>query len=435
MRRLCELKCLKQCSEESYSIEDTIYNCPKCGSLLDVSHRISNINYFCAAYNLKNKNKNHLRENFRNSGVWRYKELVLPDILSDNIITTHEGNNPLIRTNRLSDLFGIKNLYVKLCGNNYTGSFKDLGMTVLVSSVKQAIKNGKKIKAIGCASTGDTSASLSLYAAIAGIPSIILLPRNKVSKAQLIQPIATGSKVFAVDTDFDGCMKLIQKLANDDHIYLANSKNCLRIEGQKSIAFEIYDSLQGVVPDWIVLPSGNLGNSYALYKGFKMLKDLGCTDKMPRLLLAQSASANPLYQSYKNKSDLKPIKAKKTLATAIQIGDPVSADRAAIALQETNGIVEQSTDQELSDIASQVDQCGFYTCPHTAVGFASLKKNLNTHIKPDDTVVVISTANALKFTEFKLNYHNRSLRGIDSKHANNIVEIDNNYKKILNQIS
>ena len=281
-----------------------------------------------------------------NSGVWRFQEFVIPNISKDNIITTHEGNNPLVKRSGVQDILGIDNVYVKLSGNNYTGSFKDLGMTVLVSVVNDAIKQGKKIKAIGCASTGDTSASLSMYSAIAGIPSIIFLPKNKVSPAQLIQPISTGSKVFAIDTDFDGCMKLIQKLADDKHIYLANSKNPLRIEGQKTIAFELFENMNHKIPDWIVLPSGNLGNSYAIYKGFKLLKDLKFTDRLPRLLLAQSSNANPLYKAYKNNSNIKPIKAKNTLATAIQIGDPVSAERSMLALKETNGVVEQATDQQ-----------------------------------------------------------------------------------------
>lgn len=427
---ICYLQCFNNCCETQYSVSDAIYNCPKCGGLLDVVHDIKKLK---SSKSLSWKViLKHKRNAINSSGVWRYRELIMPNISPDNIVTTLEGNNPLIQNNNLKKILGINKVYVKLSGNNYTGSFKDLGMTVLVSVVNDAIKNGKNIKAIGCASTGDTSASLSMYAAIAGIPSVIFLPKNKVSTAQLIQPIATGSKVFALDTDFDGCMKLIQKLADDGHIYLANSKNPLRIEGQKSIAFELYENLYYKIPDWIVLPSGNLGNSYAIYKGFKLLKDIGCTRKMPKLLLAQSSNANPLYTAYKNNTDIKPIKAKNTLATAIQIGDPVSASRALLALKKSNGIVEQVTDQELSDISAKIDQCGLYTCPHTAVAFAALKKSIkNNTVKKNESVVVISTANALKFTEFKLNYHMKTLEKIKSKFANNIINVSADYDDIL----
>ena len=431
----CSLQCFNKCCDKKYDITCSIYNCPKCGSLLDVVHNINELkkinNKFTweLSHSLrKGKPENHLH----NSGVWRFHEFVMPSISHENVITTYEGNNPLLQYKNLKQILGLDSVHVKLSGNNYTGSFKDLGMTVLVSVVNDAIKKGKKIKAIGCASTGDTSASLSMYSAIAGIPSVIFLPKNKVSTAQLIQPIATGSKVFALDTDFDGCMKLVQKLAENGHIYLANSKNALRIEGQKTIAFELYENLNYKLPDWIVLPSGNLGNAYALFKGFKLLKELKFINKLPRLLLAQSSNANPLYRAFINKTNIKPTKAKNTLATAIQIGDPVSAPRAMLALRETNGVVEQATDQELSDISAKIDNKGLYTCPHTAVAFASLKKAIDKGIiKNDEIVVVISTANALKFTEFKLNYHMKNIPDIKSKFSNSVIDASADYDDIL----
>jgi threonine synthase len=168
----------------------------------------------------------------------------------------------------LGEKIDVPDLWVKLCGNSHTGSFKDLGMTVLVSVVKQMISDGAPIKAVACASTGDTSAALAAYAAIANIPSIVLLPKGKVSIEQLIQPISNGAKVLSIDTDFDGCMKIVQQLTADPTIYLANSMNSLRIEGQKTVGIEIVQQLQWQVPDWIVIPAGNLGNISALGKGF-----------------------------------------------------------------------------------------------------------------------------------------------------------------------
>ena len=371
------------------------------------------------------------------SGVWRYKEFVIPQLKNNDIITLGEGNSPCITTAGLKDYFKIDNIVVKLCGNNYTGSFKDLGMTVLVSTVKHAINNAdKNIQAIGCASTGDTSAALAAYSAAAQVPSIILLPKNKISKAQLIQPIASGANVLAVDTDFDGCMEIIQKLADSGIIYLANSKNALRIEGQKTIAFELFEQLDDKAPDWIAIPSGNLGNSYAIYKGFRLLYDLGMIKKMPRLLLAQASQANPLYLAFKNKlSVIKPIKAKNTLATAIQIGNPVSAARSLLALKETNGIVEQVSEQDLCDTAANIDRLGLYVCPHTAVALSAVKAAKEKDIiKQSDSVVVISTANALKFTEFKINYHTEKIKDIKHSYPGSLTELPADYDKIVKHI-
>ena len=432
------LKCLNNCTDNSWNITDTVYECPYCGSLLDVAHSVTQLQ---AKTNMFWKNNFKARrlsfERNDQSGVWRYKEFVIPQLNEHNIITLGEGNSPCVTSGGLKEFFRIDNILVKLCGNNYTGSFKDLGMTALVSTLHHAINDmNKNIRAVGCASTGDTSAALAAYSAAAQIPSVILLPKNKISKAQLIQPIASGANVLALDTDFDGCMQIIQRLADDGIVYLANSKNALRIEGQKTIAFELFEQLDDKAPDWIAIPSGNLGNSYAIYKGFKLLYDMGIIKKLPRLLLAQSSKANPLYLAFKNKlNHVKSVKAKDTLATAIQIGNPVSAKRSLLALKETNGIVEEVSEQELCDIAAAVDRTGLYVCPHTAVALAAVKSAREKNIvNQSDNVVVISTANALKFTEFKVNYHTENIKGIQHRYTGNLTELPADYDKIVKHI-
>jgi threonine synthase len=328
-------------------------------------------------------------------------------------------------------------LWIKLCGNSHTGSFKDLGMTVLVSVVKQMMAQGSSVKAVACASTGDTSAALAAYAAYAGIPAIIFLPAGKVSTAQLIQPVANGAHVLALDTDFDGCMKIVQEVTQDNSIYLANSMNSLRIEGQKTVGIEILRQFDWEVPDWIVIPVGNLGNISALHKGFELMMDLGLITRMPRLVAAQAAKANPFYESFKNGFKRKvSMKAQDTLANAIRIGDPVSYTKAVKAIQETDGIVEQATEHELAAAAAHADLTGMFTCPHTGVALAVLSKLIKSGvIKSGDKTVVISTAHGLKFTDFKVGYHESKLEGVTSEFANPAVRLPADPKAVKAEIA
>jgi threonine synthase len=356
------------------------------------------------------------------SGVWSKRELVLPELPVEDIVTLQEGFTPLFNAQKLAQEINIKSLCIKLCGNSHTGSFKDLGMTVLVSQVNHLIKNKVPIKAVACASTGDTSAALSAYCARAGIPSIVFLPAGKISVAQLVQPISNGSVVLALDTDFDGCMKIVQEVTADKSIYLANSMNSLRIEGQKTISYELCQEMGWQLPDVLIIPGGNLGNVSALAKGIDDLLELGLISKKPRIIVAQAENANPFYQAYKKNFDkLEPVQAKKTLASAIQIGNPVSYSKAEQAIKSYNGIVEQVSEQELSDAAHRADKIGLYCCPHTGVALGALfklrEKNL---VSSEESVVVISTAHGLKFSEFKAGYHEQKLEGISPKYANAI---------------
>lgn len=341
------------------------------------------------------------------SGVWGKKEWVLPQIDNDNIVSLYEGGTNLFRAERFGKMLGLDDLWIKLCGNSHSGSFKDLGMTVLMSQVKQMISEGAPIKAVVCASTGDTSAALAVYCAAAGIQSIVLLPKGKISIAQLIQPISNGALVLSLDTDFDGCMSIVQEITKDETMYLANSMNSLRIEGQKTVSIEIVQQFDWETPDVFIIPGGNLGNVSALGNGLLMMRDLGLISKLPRIIVAQSELANPLYRSYlKNFETFEPIQAQKTLASAIQIGNPVSVEKAIRTLKQFNGIVEQATEQELADAAALGDKTGMFNCPHTGVALAVLIKLLAAgKIDKSERVVVISTAHGLKFTDFKVRYH------------------------------
>ncbi len=359
------------------------------------------------------------------SGVWGMREWVVPDLYDENVVSMYEGNSNLFWAERLGDKLNVPNLWVKLCGNSHTGSFKDLGMTVLVSVVKQMMANGSPVRAVACASTGDTSAALAAYAAAAGIPAIVFLPSDRVSRAQLIQPIANGAHVLALETDFDGCMRIVRQITQDNSIYLANSMNSLRIEGQKTIAVEIVRQFDWESPDWIVMPAGNLGNISALYKGFQLMKDLDIISRMPRLVAAQAARANPFYQSFRNGFKKKvSLPAQSTLASAIQIGNPVSYEKAVQAIQNTDGIVEEASEDELANAGALADRSGMYTCPHTAVALAVLFKLLQRGtIEPEKKVVVISTAHGLKFTRAKLRYHQGNLDEVEIRHSNTLLTL------------
>ena len=418
-------RCFQGCSGH-HSIYDVIYTCPTCGGLLEVHHDIDALKQRSASawLNLLTRRVGTNQWPY-GSGVWNMKEWVIPDLHDENVVSMYEGNSNLFWAERLGQQIGVPDLWVKLCGNSHTGSFKDLGMTVLVSVVKQMMQQGSPVKAVACASTGDTSAALAAYAAAAGIPAVVFLPRNKVSNAQLIQPIANGAHVLALDTDFDGCMQIVKELTQDNSLYLANSMNSLRIEGQKTVGIEIVRQFDWEVPDWIVMPVGNLGNISALYKGLKLLQELGIINKMPRLVAAQAAKANPLFLSAARDFNEKvAIQAEDTLASAIQIGNPVSYEKAVVALQATNGVVAQATEHELANAAALADRTGMYTCPHTAVALAALFQLVEKGVVgATDRAVVISTAHGLKFTRFKTGYHEGMLNEVESQYANPPLEL------------
>jgi threonine synthase len=420
------LRCFAGCPGD-HPLDEAIYRCPRCGSLLDVVHDLDA---------LRSKSAAEWKALFRerradgrfpyDSGVWIRREWALPHVPDSSIVSMGEGGSPLVAARRHGAAIDLDDLWIKQCGTSPTGSFKDLGMTVLVSTVGHAVREQRlSVRAIACASTGDTSAALAAYGAACGLPVVVLLPRGKISTAQLVQPIAAGARVLSLDTDFDGCMAIVQGLAERGLVYLANSMNALRLEGQKTVAFEMTEQLGWEPPAWVVVPSGNLGNAYALFRGFELMKALGVIDRLPRIVAAQAENANPLYRAWSaGKTVVEPLRAAPTLASAIQIGNPVSAPRALRALAATDGVVEQASEQEIADTAARADRTGLYVCPHTAVGLAVAEKlRARGVIAKKDRVVVVSTASGLKFTDAKVGYHDGTLAGIAGHHRNPPLEL------------
>ena len=418
-------QCINEKCNETYQLNTVIYKCKQCDSLLEVRHDMKALaDRSAKAWMKLFEDRYKSTEWPYGSGIWGKKEWVLPQIHNDNIVSLYEGGSNLFWAERFGKLIGLDNLWLKLCGNSHSGSFKDLGMTVLVSQVKQMIAEGAPIQAVACASTGDTSAALAVYFAAAGIQSIVLLPKGKISIAQLVQPIANGALVLSLDTDFDGCMRVVQEITKDETIYLANSMNSLRIEGQKTVGIEIVQQFDWEVPDVIIIPGGNLGNVSALGSGLLMMRDLGIITKLPRIVVAQAERANPLYRSYlKNFETFEPMEAQKTLASAIQIGNPVSIQKAIRTLKQFDGIVMDATEDELANAAALGDTTGMFNCPHTGVALAALIKLIKAgKIDRAEHVVVISTAHGLKFTDFKVNYHEEKL-DFPCRFANKPIEL------------
>ncbi len=430
-------RCIAGCAG-TYPLEQVIYRCPRCGDLLEVVHDLEALRARSAA-----EWKQLFAQRWRSveepwgSGVWGKHEWVAPQLAPANIVSMLEGGTHLTPVPRFAAALRLGDVRVKQCGISHSGSFKDLGMTVLVSMVKQMIARGQPIHAIACASTGDTSAALAAYAAAAQIRAVVILPRGKISTAQLVQPLAAGALVLAVDTDFDGCMRLVQDLADREGVYLANSMNSLRLEGQKTVAIEIAQQLGWTVPDWIVIPGGNLGNVSALGAGFEMLLALGLVDKRPRICVAQAAHASPLHASYQaGWAALEPVKAKTTLASAIQIGNPVSFTKAVRALRAFEGVVEIATEAELADASAHADRDGLFTCPHTGVALAALTKLAGRGlVTRDQRVVVISTASGLKFADFKVGYHEARLTDIPAPAFRNVpIELPEQYDAVRDAV-
>jgi threonine synthase len=402
-----------------WSLDEPVYECPECGGLLEVE---------LADDLLASRTAGEWRELLAgrplglagSSGVWRYREWVLPDLEDDHIVSLGEGGTPLVAARRLSADLGVR-LWVKQCGQSASGSFKDLGMTVLISQVHQMRRHGRSIPAVACASTGDTSAALAAYGAAANIPTLVLLPRGKVSEAQLLQPLAHGARVLAIDSDFDGCMRHVQRLS-EEGVYLANSKNSLRIEGQKTVAFEIAEALGWRVPDWVAIPGGNLGNVSALHRGFELLRRVGLIDRLPRVLCAQTEAANPLARSFRNGfAPLEPVVAGETAATAIRIGNPVSFDKAVRALRATDGVVDSVSEEEIDAATRRADTRGLYVCPQTAVALAAVERQCAVGvIERGHEVVVVATAHGLKFSE-----HKAALSG-----ARDVVAVADDYSAV-----
>jgi threonine synthase len=324
------------------------------------------------------------------SGVWRFRELVL-HAADDEIISHPEGNTPLITRAAISVYAGVDDLVIKHEGHNPTGSFKDRGMTVALTQARRV-----NARAVACASTGNTSASLSAYAAQAGIPSFVFVPAGQISAGKLAQTIAYGARVLPIDGDFDECLRVARE-ASTMGIYLVNSVNPFRLEGQKTIVFELLQQLGWQSPDWIALPAGNLGNTSAFGKALREARSLGLIDRVPRLLAVQAAGAAPFAKAFAEGFVTRHRVRAETRATAIRIGDPASWDRAVTAITETDGRVVAVTDEEIFAAKAEIDHAGVGCEPASAASIAGVRKLVASgDIASDARVAAVLTGHLLK---------------------------------------
>ncbi len=351
------------------------------------------------------------------SGVWRFRDL-LPILENpERAITLHEGNTPLYRLKQCGAAVGLPQLYAKHQGMNPTGSFKDTGMTAALSVAAE-----RGYKWVACASTGNTSAAMAAYAAKAGMRSLVLIPEGKISWGKLSQSMDYGALTLQLNTDFDGCVRILAEIVREAPVYLLNSVNPYRIEGQKTPAFEIAEQLDWDVPDHLIVPGGNLANSSALGKGFLEMKHLGLTSRVPRISVIQAEGANPLFRSFTPDGPecIEPVTA-DTRASAIRIGNPASWRKAVRVIRETGGFCEQASEAEIALAKAQIGREGIGCEPASAVTLAGLKKLVNAgKIQPQETVVLLLTGHTLKDANYTIDYHRGELlrpEEIGSLHA------------------
>lgn len=360
------------------------------------------------------------------SGVWRFRELLFK---TKEIISRFEGNTRLYPAAQISQQLGCE-VFFKHEGENPTGSFKDRGMTAAISAGATA-----GFRNFVCASTGNTSASLASYCSSAGLQGIVIIPESKISSGKLSQALAFGAKVLQIDGDFDVAMKLVRNLAENfsDKICVLNSVNPFRIEGQKTIVFEILQQLSWNAPDWIVLPAGNLGNTAAFGKAIEESYMLGLIEKKPRIVAVQATGANPFFKYFEDGwKKFKAIENPETIATAIKIGNPQSFLRAKRTIETTNGIVLEATENEILDAKATIDAAGIGCEPASACSLAGIRQLVkNGKIKKGERVVGILTGNLLKDPDATINYHAGKLMGINAKQANQPQKIAATTKAVL----
>ena len=339
------------------------------------------------------------------SGVWRFREL-LPQIPEQHAITLREGNTPLYEMQRCARLTNLRTLFAKHQGMNPTSSFKDTGMTFAASSARQ-----QNFRWVACASTGNTSASMAAYAARGNMHSLVLIPEGKISWGKLSQSLDYGALTCQLRTDFDGCVRILNELVRRKPVYLLNSVNPYRIEGQKTAAIELLEQLNWEPPDHIIVPGGNLGNSSAIGKALLEMRDLKLISRLPKLSIIQAQGANPFYRSVKefNGSKLEAMTA-ETDATAIRIGNPASWKKALRVLRETAGEVEQVTELEIAEAKAEIGAEGIGCEPASAVTLAGLKKfRRSGFVQPNESVVLILTGHLLKDPDFTIKFHRGDL--------------------------
>lgn len=408
------LQCI-DCSRQ-YPVNSVMYVCEACGGLLDVQHDMALLRT-TVSRELFDSRLGSLDAPY-NSGVWRYKELVNPDVPNEMVVSLPEGNTNLYKSPKLAEWAGVDTLYLKHEGENPTGSFKDRGMT---GGLTQARVLG--MQRVACASTGNTSASLAAYAAWADLEGVVFFQNKQVALGKLAQAVAYGATAVRIDADFDKNLELVRQVSEALGIYVLNSVNPFRLEGQKTIMFELIQQLKWNVPDWIVVPGGNLGNSSSFGKGLYELAQLGLIDKLPRVAIIQAEGASPLYQAiHQGGGRMTPQKA-DTIATAIKIGNPVNFDKAVRTLEWTNGVVEKVTDQQIMDAKARIDRTGIGCEPASACSLAGIRKLVEQGIiKKGDTVAGILTGHVLKDPDSTIDYHNNQIPNIHAAYPNRLYE-------------
>jgi threonine synthase len=436
MMAQAELKCFERTCEARFPINDVLYNCPKCGGLIEVVYSGAQI----GAVDLKQVFRER-RMSIRPldaSGVWRYREL-LPFLENyADVVTLREGDTPLLESTIAARYGGLDRIAFKHQGFNPTGSFKDNGMT---AGVAQARALG--MKRVACVSTGNTSASMAAYAAAAEIEALIFLPHGNISFGKLAQALEYGARTLEVEANFDEILALVRTLADRLGIYLLNSMNPFRVEGQKTIVFELLDQRDWRSPDWIVLPGGNLGNTSAFGKALREAHELGLIDKMPRLAVIQAEGSSPFYEFVQRGGvgDFHAVTKPETLATAIRIGDPVSWPKALHEIRATNGVVERVSEQEIADAKAQIGRAGIGCEPASAATLAGIRKLTAAGVMGrSDDVVAVLTGNVLKDPDYIYRYHTGKLEApggvtIESRFGNRSVVVPNDADRIAALLS
>src|SRR5713226_2517166 len=404
-----ELVCFSERCRATFPITEPIYNCAGCGSLLETRYCGDHL----PAQMLKTLWRGRRTSNapLDQSGVWRYREIIPFLDNYDSVVTLREGNTPLLPARKAAEYGGLDKIAFKHQGFNPTGSFKDNGMTC---GVTQAIRLG--MRRVACVSTGNTSASMAAYASAAGLDSIVFIPHGNISYGKLAQALEYGARTLQVDANFDQILALVRGLASRLGIYLLNSINPFRIEGQKTIIFEMLDQRDWNPPDWIVLPGGNLGNTSAFGKALRELHDFGFIRKLPRLAVIQAEGAAPFYEFVKTRTEFRSVKHPQTLATAIKIGDPVSWPKAQREIAALNGVVEKVNEQEIADAKAIIGQCGIGCEPASAATLAGIRKLAAAGaIERTADVIAVLTGNLLKDPDYIHQYHTGQLKHPDGK--------------------
>ncbi|MBN1202054.1 MAG: threonine synthase [Anaerolineae bacterium] len=410
------LRCMD--CKQTYPIDRRMVTCPVCNGLLDVEHDLDALRGQ-VSHELFDQRLGSWQPLDR-SGVWRYRELVASHVPDGAQVTRGEGNTTLYTASpRLADYAGVAKLQLKHEGENPTGSFKDRGMT---TGVTQARLLGAR--SVICASTGNTSASMASYAAMAGLQALVFFPVGYVALGKVAQSVAYGAISVQVEGDFDDTLALVREAADELPVYLLNSINPFRLEGQKTIMIEMLHQRGWSVPDWIVVPGGNLGNSSIFGKALHELHTLGLIDRLPRLAIIQAEGAAPLYQSYVEGWETRHSVRAETIATAIRIGNPANFPKAHRALDWTNGVVTTVSDQAIMDAKAQIDAAGIGCEPASAASVAGVRRLVDEGIiAPDDDVVGVLTGHLLKDPDAVMHYHADTLDNITATFANRMLTI------------